>query len=116
MTGRRGPDAARDRILEDMRQFIDLGALDRATDLMIVLALYLRETSRRDRRLALATTRQRDAISLQRWRGSGQNGHAPQKGRGLPAMGAAPSEPAGAARDPLPSVADGDSGDGDPPS
>ncbi len=59
----------RERILADLRNFIDLGAFDRATDLLIVLALWTREASRRERRLALATSRQRDSILLQRGRG-----------------------------------------------
>lgn len=70
MNGHRGENFARDLIVRDLRNFLDLGALDRATDLIIVLALYMRETSRCDRRLMLATRRHRDAIALQGWRGA----------------------------------------------
>lgn len=82
MNGHRSENAARDRILEDLRNFLDLGALDRATDLLIVLALHMREAGRHERRLALATARQRGAICLQRWRGSTRA--TPPKGRGVP--------------------------------
>jgi hypothetical protein len=81
MNALRGEKDASERILQDLRQFIDLGALDRATDLLIVLALYLREAGRRERRLDLATSRQRDAICLQRWRGLSRNGNVPARGR-----------------------------------
>lgn len=77
INGRRGENAARERILQDLRGFIDLGALDRATDLLIVLALYQRETGRRERRLSMAIGRHRDAICLNRWRGLGR----PARGR-----------------------------------
>lgn len=81
MNAHRGEKDASERILADLRQFIDLGALDRATDLLIVLALYLREAGRRERALTIATSRQRDAICLQRWRGLPRNGHVPARGR-----------------------------------
>jgi hypothetical protein len=84
MNGHRGENAARDRILEDLRNFLDLGALDRATDLLIVLALHPRESGRHARRLALATARQRGAICLQRWRGFTRAQTHPAKGRGVP--------------------------------
>lgn len=72
MNAHRGENAACERILGDIRNFIDLGALDRATDLLIVLALHLRATGRRERRLRMATGRRRDAICLNRWRGVGR--------------------------------------------
>jgi hypothetical protein len=81
MNAYRGEKDASERILQDLRQFLDLGALDRATDLLIVLALYMREAGRRERRLDLATSRQRDAICLQRWRGLARAGNVPLRGR-----------------------------------
>ncbi len=72
MNAHRGHKSARDLILSDLRGYIDLGALERATDLMIVLALFLEEVRSHDRRSPafLATRRQREPIALQRWRGS----------------------------------------------
>ncbi len=100
MNAHRGEKDASERILQDLRQFIDLGALDRATDLLIVLALYLREANRRERALTIATSRQRDAICLQRWRGLARNGHVPARGRrvvvknvGLPCLDGRGAEP-----------------------
>lgn len=75
MNAHRGADSARHLILRDLRNFLDLGALDRATDLLIVLALFTREEKKCDRRLSFATCRHRDAITLQHWRG-GPRRHA----------------------------------------
>jgi hypothetical protein len=101
MNAHRGEKDASERILQDLRQFVDLGALDRATDLLIVLALYMREAGRHERRLDLATSRQRDAICLQRWRGLSRNGHVPARGPrvalediGFRGLDAAAAEPA----------------------
>lgn len=110
MNAHRGESGARDRILEDLRNFIDLGALDRATDLLIVLALFLRETGRRERRLTLAVSRQRDAICLQRWRGSARGNHASAKGRGAPFKDGTPHLD-GLDGESLPQNLDGDEGD-----
>ena len=71
MNAHRGEKAARDLILSDLRGFLDLGALDRATDLLIVLALFIERSGLIDGRLTTAPTsarRQREPISLQRWR------------------------------------------------
>lgn len=81
MSGHRGEDGVRQLILRDLRSFLDLGALGPASDLMIVLALFMRETKRCDRRLALATCRQRDAITLQHWRGGARMRYAVGKGK-----------------------------------
>ncbi|PPD46214.1 MAG: hypothetical protein CTY15_02275 [Methylocystis sp.] len=71
MNAHRGRKAARDLILSDVKGFLDLGAVERATDLLIVLALFLKEGKLHDRRSGItATRRQREPISLQRWRGS----------------------------------------------
>lgn len=64
MNAHRGEDSARNLIIRDLRNFLDLGALDRATDLLIVLALYIRATTRCDRRPLFATRSHRDAIAL----------------------------------------------------
>lgn len=71
MNAHRGHKSARDLILSDLRGYIDLGALERATDLMIVLALFSVEAKRCDRRApaAMSARRQREPIALQRWRG-----------------------------------------------
>jgi hypothetical protein len=42
MIAHRGEESALNLILRDLRGFLDLGALARATDLLIVLALFLR--------------------------------------------------------------------------
>jgi hypothetical protein len=81
MNAHRGEDSARNLLLRDLRSFLDLGALDRATDLLIVLALFLRESRRCERRLTLATARHRDAITLQHWRGGARARYAVGKGR-----------------------------------
>jgi hypothetical protein len=85
MSAHRGEDGVRQLIMRDLRNFLDLGALDPASDLLIVLALFTREAKRCDRRLTLATCRQRDAITLQHWRGghmryAAGKGKAPQFG------------------------------------
>lgn len=91
MNAQRGEESARNLILRDMRNFMDLGALDRATDLLIVLALFMRETARRDRQALLATRRHTDAIALRR--GRGVHAHfAHAKGRGEHPAAAASSE------------------------
>ncbi|QGM98189.1 hypothetical protein [Methylocystis parvus] len=81
MNAHRGENSARDLIVRDLRSFLDLGALDRATDLLIVLALFTRETTRCERRLTFATRRQRDAIAFQRWRGAARAHYAVGKTR-----------------------------------
>ncbi|HEY8162752.1 MAG: hypothetical protein ACR650_07435 [Methylocystis sp.] len=68
MNAHRGEESTRDLILSDLRSFLDLGALERATDVMIVLALFMKEAARCDRRLSLPMRRHRDAAA-QRWRG-----------------------------------------------
>jgi hypothetical protein len=86
MNAHRGEDSARDLIIRDLRNFLDLGALDRATDLLIVLALYMRETARCNRRLLFATRVHRDAIALRRGRAAHAH-YAVAKARGeLPAL------------------------------
>jgi hypothetical protein len=82
MNAHRGEDSMRNLILRDLRSFLDLGALDRATDLLIVLALFMRETSRCERRLSLATRRHRDATAPQRWRSGARSHYAVGNGRG----------------------------------
>jgi hypothetical protein len=84
----RGEDSARDLIVRDLRSFLDLGALERATDLLIVLALFIRESTRCERRLMLATRRHRDAIALQRWRGAPRAHYAVGGSRGDGLQGA----------------------------
>jgi len=76
MNAHRGENSARDLIVSDLRNFLDLGALERATDLLIVLALFIRESTRCGRRLTLATRRHRDAIAFQRWRGAPRSPYA----------------------------------------
>lgn len=69
MNAHRGEESARSLIIRDLRSFLDLGALDRATDSLIVLALFMRETARRDRRrLMSASSRHHDSIALHRGR------------------------------------------------
>lgn len=72
LNAHRGEKIARDLILSDLRGLLDLGALDRATDLLIVLALFVERSGLIEGRLTAATTtrRQREPISLQRWRNS----------------------------------------------
>lgn len=70
MNAHRGEKSARDLILSDLRSFLDLGALERATDTLIVLALFMREAARNERRVSLTKRRHHDAIALQRWRGA----------------------------------------------
>lgn len=81
MNAHRGEDSTRNLIIRDLRNFLDLGALDRATDLLIVLALYMRETARCDRRLLFATRVHRDAIALRRGRAAHAH-YAVAKARG----------------------------------
>lgn len=81
MNAHRGDDTVRALIMRDLRSFLDLGALDPASDLIIVLALFMREESRSARRLMLATSRRRDAITLQHWRGAGRTRYAVGKGK-----------------------------------
>ena len=76
MNAHRGETSARELILSDLRSYLDLGALDRATDILIVLALFMRETARNERRLSLAKRRQHDAIALQRGRGAARAHYA----------------------------------------
>ncbi len=90
MNAHHGEESARHLILSDLRGFLDLGAIERATDLMIVLALFMKEAARCDRRLSLATRRHRDAIALQRWRGCARAHYTVGKGREL---GRAPKNP-----------------------
>ncbi|WP_457796023.1 hypothetical protein [Methylocystis sp. S23] len=91
MNAHRGEDSARDLIVNDLRNFLDLGALDRATDLLIVLALFMRESTRCGRRLTFATRRHRDAIALQRWRGATRAHYAVGKRPNAPAKAHPPN-------------------------
>jgi hypothetical protein len=65
MNAHRGQDSVRILLIRDLRSFLDLGALERATDLLIVLALFMRETARCERRLLCPAPRRHDAIALQ---------------------------------------------------
>ncbi len=82
MNAHRGEDAARDLILRDIRDDLDRGALKRATDRLIVLALFLAEANRCERRLKAPARRHRDAIRLQRWRDAGPARRAAGKAKG----------------------------------
>lgn len=80
MNAHRGEGAVRALIMRDLRSYLDLGALDPASDLIIVLALLMREEGRSARRPTLATSRRRDAITLQHWRGGTRARHAVCRG------------------------------------
>ncbi|WP_442754529.1 hypothetical protein ACNHKD_16270 [Methylocystis sp. JAN1] len=82
MNAHRGEASARNLIIRDLRSFLDLGAIDRATDLLIVLALFMREAARCERRLLFASRRHRDAIALQRGRAAARAHYAIGKTRG----------------------------------
>jgi hypothetical protein len=63
MNAHRGQESVRNLLIRDLRSFLDLGALERATDLLIVLALFMRETARCERRVLFPTPRRHDAIA-----------------------------------------------------
>lgn len=112
LNAHRGEKAARERILADMCNLIELGALDRASDLLIVLAMFMTEASQRERRLALATSRQRAAICLQRGRGAARPAHLPAKLSEPPFKAIHTHQPVG---DPAPQPTVGEADDVDRP-
>jgi hypothetical protein len=69
MNAHRGADSPRNLIIRDLRSFLDLGAFERATDLLIVLALLTKDAARCERRPTTAPRRHREAVGLRQWRG-----------------------------------------------
>lgn len=94
MNAHRGEKRTRDLILSDLSGLFDLGALDRATDLLIVLALFLEKSTLIEGGVGatpVTARRQREPISLQRWRGAPMRAAYSVVARGKGARAAAPN-------------------------